>query len=55
MCIEEVHVPKKVLEKAEQAEVRMRAEYVSSSEQINEFIRVVNYARPQGGNYGEEK
>ena len=55
MCIEEVHIPEKVLKKAERAEVRMRAEYVSSGEQIKEFIRVVNYFKPQGGNDGQEK
>tara|TARA_B100000214_G_scaffold47585_1_gene29868 strand:+ start:570 stop:734 length:165 start_codon:yes stop_codon:yes gene_type:complete len=54
MYIEEVHIPEKVLEKAEQAEVRMRAEYVSFGERIKEFIRVVNYVKPQGGNYGEK-
>tara|TARA_R100000700_G_C3148103_1_gene127653 strand:- start:937 stop:1092 length:156 start_codon:yes stop_codon:yes gene_type:complete len=50
--MEPIHVPEEVLNQAEEAEMRSRAEYMNSGEYIERFIRRINAIRG-GKQHGE--
>ncbi len=54
--MDEVAIPLEVLEKAEASEIQSQAEFMSSGEYVNTFIRRYEaMSLIQGGNHGKRK